>query len=193
MDINIKLFSDLIDALGKVGSGLNALVNLPRIERDQYRLVLDDTNQLIHTALNMVILRLGDILRIPDEGAFLQKVSELKDYDEWLEAERKFRLCQSLRVAVSETKGLSVQFKGKISVQDFDELLKQMHLILETEGELASYIKRHLTALAFSAQHAQSGRQTAGDVRTVVEATRNTLKQERERLLQHEVELLNLV
>lgn len=33
-DMDIKLFSDLIDALGKVAGGLKAIVNLPKAERE---------------------------------------------------------------------------------------------------------------------------------------------------------------
>lgn len=191
--MDIKLFSDLIDALGKVVGGLKALANLPKSEREQYRQVLDDTNQLIHTTLNMIILRLGDILRISDESTFLQEVYGLENYTEWMETERKFRLCQSLRVAVGETEALSKRLKGKISVNDWDALLKQMHLILQSEDELANYIGEHFADLAFSARDAQAGSQSAKDIRTEVEATRDALKRERGKLLLQEVELLNLV
>lgn len=191
--MDIKLFSDLIDALGKVGSGLKALINLPKSERERYRQVLDDTNQLIHTTLNMIILRLGDILRISDEGAFLQEVYGLENYAEWTETERKFRLCQSLRVAVRETEDLSVRLKGKISTNDWDALVQQMHLILCSEGELANYIGEHFAALAYRARDAQVGSQATKAIQAEVEATRNALKKEREKLLRHEVELLNLV
>lgn len=157
--MDIKLFSDLIDTLGKVGAGLKALADLPRNEREQYRQVLDETNQLIHTTLNMIILRLGDILRDPDESSFLGKVYELENYTEWMETERKFRLCQSLRVAVRETEGLRKRLAGKMSVNDWDALLGQMHLILRSEGELANYIGEHFADLAFRARGAQAGSQ----------------------------------
>lgn len=73
MDIN--LFSDLIDAMGKAGGWLKSTASLPKSERDRYRHVLDDTYQLIHATLTMIILRLGDILRIADEGEFSRRLT----------------------------------------------------------------------------------------------------------------------
>ncbi|MDW8224324.1 MAG: hypothetical protein RMJ82_15385, partial [Gemmatales bacterium] len=135
MDIN--LFSDLIDAMGKIGGWLKSMASLPRSERDRYRQVLDDTHQLIHATLTMIILRLGDILRIADEAEFLKEVYGLENYTEWMETERRFRLCQSLRVALRETEGVIADLRGRISTNDWDTLLEQMRLILRSENELA--------------------------------------------------------
>ena len=55
--MELKLFTDLIDALGKVAGGLKALVNLPKAERETMRRTLDETYRLIDTALNMVTIR----------------------------------------------------------------------------------------------------------------------------------------
>jgi len=35
--MRLKLFTDLIDALGKVAGGLKAIVNLPKAERETVR------------------------------------------------------------------------------------------------------------------------------------------------------------
>lgn len=44
--MEFKLFTDLIDALGKVAGGLNAIVNLPKAERETIRQTLDETYRL---------------------------------------------------------------------------------------------------------------------------------------------------
>ena len=62
--MEFKLFTDLIDALGKVASGLKALVNLPKAERVAMHRTLDETYRLIDTTLNMVIIRLCRSLRV---------------------------------------------------------------------------------------------------------------------------------
>ena len=49
--MEIKLFTDLIDAIGKVASGLKAIANLPKAERGKYRQTLDETYRLIDTTL----------------------------------------------------------------------------------------------------------------------------------------------
>lgn len=41
--MELKLFTDLIDALGKVTGGLKAIVNLPKPEREAMRKALDET------------------------------------------------------------------------------------------------------------------------------------------------------
>ncbi len=191
--MKINLFSDLIDALGKAGGWLQSMANLPRSERDRYRQVLDDTHQLIHATITMIILRLGDILRISDEGEFLKEVYGLENYTEWMETERKFRLCQSLRTALRETEGVIADLRGRISTNDWDALLEQMQLILRSENELANYIGQRFAALAFRARDVQSGSQTARDIRVEVEAMRDALKQERAQLLRYEVELLDII
>jgi hypothetical protein len=68
--MELKLFTDLIDALGKVAGWLVAFVNLPKAEREAMRGALDETYRLVDTTLNMVIFRLGDILLLADDGDF---------------------------------------------------------------------------------------------------------------------------
>ncbi|MCP9463225.1 MAG: hypothetical protein NNA25_00320 [Nitrospira sp.] len=191
--MGVNLFSDLIDALGKTGGWLKSTASLPKSERDRYRQVLDDTCQLIHATLTMIILRLGDILRIADEDEFLKEVDGLENYTEWMETERKFRLCQSLRVALRETEGVIADLRGRISTNDWDTLLEQMRLILRSENEPANYIGQHFADLAFRARDAQPGSQTARDIRAEFEAMRAALKREREQLLGHEAELLDII
>ena len=191
--MDIKLFSDLIDALGKVMAGLKTLSGLPKSERDKYRQVLDDTNQLIISTLTMIILRLGDILRIDKEAKFLKEVNGLDNYSDWLKSEQAFRLCQSLRVAVSEAEGLSTRLAGRMVTKDWKALLDQMNQILQTEGQLANFVTLHFDALASRAKTSRPGTQSAKDIRAEVEVTRDALKKEREQLLRQEVELLNMV
>ena len=97
--MELKLFTDPIDALGKVTGGLKAIVNLPKAERETMRQPLDETYRLIDTTLNMVIIRLGDLLLLAAADDFLREAARLDNYNEWMQAEREFRLCRSLRVA----------------------------------------------------------------------------------------------
>lgn len=41
--MELKLFTDLIDALGKLAGGLRAIVNLPKAERDAMHRMLEQT------------------------------------------------------------------------------------------------------------------------------------------------------
>ncbi len=58
-NMEFKLFSDLIDALGKVVIGLKTLASIPKSERERYRKTMDETYRLVDTTLNMVIIQLG--------------------------------------------------------------------------------------------------------------------------------------
>jgi hypothetical protein len=83
-----KLFTDLmIDALGKVAGGLKAIVNLPKAERETMRRKLDGTYRLIDTTLNMVIIRLGDLLLLTADDDFLREAARL-DNQQRMDASR---------------------------------------------------------------------------------------------------------
>lgn len=73
--MEFKFFTDLIDALGKVATGLKTLVQLPKTERETIRSTLDEKYRLIDTTLNMVIIRLGDILLQSSDKDFLDEVA----------------------------------------------------------------------------------------------------------------------
>jgi hypothetical protein len=156
MTMELKLFTDLIDALGKIADGLNALVNLPKADREKMRQTLDETYRLIDTTLNMVIIRLGDILLLAEDASFLREAAALDNHNEWMQAEREFRLCRSLRVALRETETLAGKLVGAVSAKDWDGLLQQMRAILATEGEVALFISQQFQRVAADARSAGS-------------------------------------
>ncbi len=84
--MELTLFTDLIDALGKVAAGLRTIVNLPRAERETMRQTLDETSRRVDTTLNMLIIRLGDILLRAADDDFLREVARLDNYNEWIQA-----------------------------------------------------------------------------------------------------------
>lgn len=134
-----KFFTDLIDVLGKVAGGLKVIANLPKTERKSMRRTLDETYRLIDTALKLVTIRLGDIQLQPTDDDFLREVAWLDNYNDWMQAEREFHLCRSLRVALRETETLAGHLAGAVSTKDWDALMQQMQAILATEGEVALF------------------------------------------------------
>lgn len=185
-----KLLTDLIDVGGKVVDGLKTIAGLPKAEREKYRQVMDDIYTLIDTTLSMVILRLGDILLLKDDGKFLGEVSKLDNYHEWLEAERQFRLCKSLRVALSEAERLPGKLPGKLSIRDWDALLDQMRSVLPKEYELAWYIGKRFEALA---SYANKAGVPPDRVRERVTAFRKVVCKERQQLIQQNSVLYTIV
>ncbi len=191
--MELKLFTDLIDALGKVAGGLKAIVNLPKAERETMRRTLDETYRLIDTTLNMVIIRLGDTLLHAADDDFLREAARLDNYNEWMQAEREFRLCRSLRVALRETQTLAGKLTGAVSTKDWDALLQQMQSILATEGEVALFIGQQFQRSADDARSANLDAQKTRAIRDALAAFRTALIAERQELIKQEVALYTLV
>lgn len=187
MPFNITLFSDLIDALGNVAGAVRSIASLPAAERDKYRQVLDDTYRMIDTTLNMVIIRLGDIL-LEDDPTFVLSAAKLDNYMEWIQAEREFRLCKSLRLAFNDTSRLLSQLKGRISEKDWNALTTEMLHVLAGEGEIGTYISFKLSSIAQLA-HKTADPQAIATLREQVTQFRQALLAEREQLTQQEAEL----
>lgn len=183
-----SLFSDLIDLMGKAADSLKSLADLPKAQRDSIRQTMDESYRLLDTTLNMVIIRLGDIAHQSD-AEFLQEVSKLDNWNEWLQAEREFRLCRSLRVAVRETETLGRQLAGRVSVKDWDSLILLMQAVLVGEGEVALTIVNQFTTLSGNARIAQSTNLSTAPLRDSVREFRAALIAERQKLLKQELQL----
>ena len=188
--MDMKFFSDLIDALAKVVDGLKALVNLPKAERDKYREAMDETCRLIDTTLNMVIIKLGDISYEAADTDLLREVARLDNYTDWMTAEREFQLCRNLRVAVREAETLQSRLIGTVIANDWDALLRQMQAVLASEGQIASFIGDQFSTLSNTA------RTSSPDIRVLrdnLRAVRTALISQRQKLIQREMELMTLV
>ena len=95
--MDVKLFSDMIDALRIVTSTSKSSTSLPKAERGRYRQTMAGNYRLIDTTLNMIVILLGDILLPVNDKEFVQEVTSLDNFSDWMRAEGEFRLCQSLR------------------------------------------------------------------------------------------------
>ena len=188
--MEIKLFSDFIEAIGKVTNALKSAIYLPGAERGFYRKTLGENYRLIDTTLNMIIIRLGDILMPVNEPNFVQEVAKLDNFDDWMRAEREFRLCQSLRAALREMQSLSGQLTAVVSVRDIDALIDMMEQILAAEGEVAEFICVHFRDLSSTARTPSVDTYR---LRQDVESFREALISERQRLIQDEIELYSIV
>ncbi|MDZ7652135.1 MAG: hypothetical protein U5L03_06000 [Burkholderiaceae bacterium] len=184
--MDIKIFSDMLDALGKITSALKAAASLPKAEREQYRQVIGQNYQLLDTTLGMIAIRLGDILLPASDAKFVEEVAKLDNYVEWMRIEREFRMCQSLRAALSEIKHFSGKLKARVSVNDIDALIKLMEGTTATEDDVAEFISARFHDLAFAARASNAD---IVKLRDDVRAFRDALLSERRRLIRDEVEL----
>lgn len=121
------------------------------------------------------------------------KVARLDNYNQWMQAEREFRLCGSLRVALRETKTLAGHLAGAVSTKDWDALLQQMQTILTTEGEVALFIGQQFQQLANDARSAVQDNQHTSAVRDALSAFRAALVAERQELIKQELALYEIV
>jgi hypothetical protein len=185
--MDIKLFGDVIDALAKAGDILKAVVGYPKGHRDKIRETLDETYRLLDTTLNMVIIRLGDI-RLKDEDELLKEAARLGNYEAWMNAEREFRLCTSLRGAIREMETVLGEFSGRVSTKDWESLLGQMRAILKSEYEVAQFIAEQFNKLASDASRAK-GTAEAHAIGDALREFRESLIAEREKLIKQELKL----
>ena len=183
----IALFQDLLDSSERVVKAIRALANVPRAERDKYRAVLDETYTLLDTTLNMVTIKLGNIVLVQDDAQMLQDAASLANWQVWEEAERRFGLCHALRTALGEAERLPAQIAGSVSVDDWDGLKNQMRAILNSEGELALYVTGHFQDM----WNVQAN--PPAEVRKQLLAFRQVLKDQRQRLMKQERELLEII
>ncbi len=186
----IKIFTDFIDALGKVTDALKRAASIPKNERDRFRQVMADNYRLIDTTLNMIIIRLGDILLPTKEPSFVQEVESLDNFGSWMQAEREFRLCGSLRAALREMQSFSGDFKARVSVRDIDALISIMEGTTAVEHDVADFISTRFRDLADAARvpGCDSARLRQG-----IKTFRNSLLNERQLLIQNEIKLYSIV
>ncbi|MGD8452541.1 MAG: hypothetical protein PVJ57_12040 [Phycisphaerae bacterium] len=189
----LGLFSDMIDALGNVVGKLKSIATFPKAQREAIRQPLDETCRLIDTTLNMVIIRLGDILLESQDEVLLKEAARLDNFEAWMNAEREFRLCRSLRVAEREMTTLAGKVGGAISTKDWEALLEHVRTVLAAEDHVAVFICRQFERLAGDAGDANPGTQAAREVRDTLTAFRAALVSERQALIQHERALYDVI
>lgn len=122
--MRLNLFTELIDVLGKVAGGLKAIINLPKAEWETMRQTLDETYRLIDTTLNMMIIRLAEILLQEVDNDFLREAARLDNYNEWMQAERGGHLCRNAR---NEDAGRQTGHRYRCNCLECREPMKGCH------------------------------------------------------------------
>jgi len=186
--MEFKMFKDMLDAVEQLAKGVQALKDLPKKDRDRYREVIAETYSLLDSALTMVINRLGDVMHVDDDQAFVHEVRALDNVADWTQLERDVRLCSNLRATGREMQTLWQRLKGRITLKNqeaFDRLV--FRCLEQGEGELASFINDSLERLA--AAGAASKPTETGKLRTEVRKIREKARKERRALIESELRL----
>jgi hypothetical protein len=184
--MDLKLFTDVLDAIEKAFKAIKVMANLPKQTRDELRGTFDDTFKLLDTSLSMIIIRLGEIIRITEDANFIKEVNQLSNDVSWTQSEREFRLCKSLRHAVNEIGRLRNKILSHISVQDWDALQSQMESILWSEDKLGNYIAAKF--LSLSGLNVIEGQPTQ-QIRNELKQFQDSLNNERRILISMEIDL----
>jgi hypothetical protein len=148
--MEIKLFTDVLDASKQVVKDIVGLKNVGANERQRYYETIEETYRLLDTSLLLVVARLGDIVNKDAEGRPGDATSALVSLDNadwWYEREQEFGLCSNLRRLRNEMDTLSA-LPGPQVVKDWANLKMMIDGILHNERQLADYIAQTLHYLA---------------------------------------------
>lgn len=186
--MQFTLFTDLIKVLQEIFQGVQKVTTFTKEQRDQYYQVMQETYHLLDSTLNMVIIRLGDILLVDDEDEFKKEVKKLSNFGDWYAVERDLRLCQSLRRALRETESLKNKLEGKVSTKDWNNLLGLMHHVLASEDDVAYFISQQFREIAESTDE-----KTIAEIKVHLRAFRQVLLEERQALIRQEMAMYSVI
>ncbi len=141
-------FDEIIESIGKILTTLKGIKDIPKAKRAEIRNALGDNFIMLNSTLNMIIIRLGEVYRIQDRLDFTQEVEQLGFGQTWLDSERAFRLCESLKHGLREWQTLDQSLINLVSIKNWEELKLQMENILKNESELAYFIEDNFRELA---------------------------------------------
>jgi hypothetical protein len=147
----IEEWSKIINSVWELSKAVSSLKDIPKEQRNHYREILDETYNLIDSALLLIINRLGDIVLIEktDRSRFRQEVYSLDNYAAWNTLERDVRLCRPLRSMYAEMRSMLTKVRDRISLNDGAALERLVSSILyEGEGSLAAFISESLHNLS---------------------------------------------
>jgi hypothetical protein len=192
--MEIKVFTDVIDALEKVCKAVIAITEIPKSQRQKIVLAVEESFTLLNSAINLVIHRLGDLLLEDSKELFIKDLRRLDNHHEWSDLEREMRLCRRLREVHSEIDSFTLRTMPlRMGSKDWKNVRVLVDEILEREGELASFISRKLSALSDLAKEAKSSDDGYKKTVRTIKRVRTRLRRERQRLIEAELTFLESI
>ena len=186
----IGVFKDAVDALEKLGSMAAQAGGVPGARRKQYLRAVQDAYQLLNTATNLVLVRLGDLSLEKKKHPFLDGLASLGNVQEWLDMERQVRLCSSLRATHTELY-TAITRMSFLRGRDWDTMRVLVDEVLEREGRLADFIAKKLSSLSKKASKAARSAEEYKKARQAVTRVRDAVAKERQRLMRSEMKFLD--
>jgi hypothetical protein len=171
------------------------LANLPKNERDYYRMKVDETYRLFDEVIMLMMNRLGTILSIDEseEEEFFRQLRLLNSVEEWVQKERDVRLCKPVSDALREMHSILPKIKAKLSLQDDYEVRKMFGMMGVGRASFADYITDSLKILTELEEHQPHSHQRYLEAREVVKKKYDEFRQKRKELIGAEMELYDAV
>ncbi len=181
--INIKLFSDAIDALAKLFKGFIGLKDLPANERQSYIDAIDTTFILLDTILLQVIAVLGNLINHAEKPSrFIEDLKAIDQPDFWLRIEKDFGMSSNLRNMRNKMRGLNT-LTGRRVTKDWNNLIYMVdNVIDQDEHNIADFISRSLSSLSGQAAQAKASPEGLAQALKEVHQTRESLIKEHRQL-----------
>lgn len=195
-DTGFKKLSDMVGSAIELGGAAAALKYVPEERRKHYREVIEETFSLLDSALMLIVRRLKDILLIAesDKARFADELKRLDNIEEWEQLERDVRLCRSLRIASREMDSLQAELKDRISIKDRETLRYLIQIVLrEGEGSLAQFISSSLYSLSNKLNAAGEPSEVYARAVEAVRKTRDSLLEERNKLVQAQMRFFEII
>lgn len=195
---SLGLYAKIRGAIKGIAQDIASVEEIPGKTRKEYLDIIDETMTLLCTSLEMVMTRLQDLLILArgtdaDQKKFISELRNLDYFDDWIRAEREFRLCRNLRWRAREMSGLIDRFKLRIALRDRKAFGDSVDGILKTETELAGFISGSLIDIANLADSAEESDEKYQEVIEEVRKTRDAFRSERNKLVEDQIEIGKLV
>ena len=191
--MNLKPFSDVIDAMQKVADMAGRIASIPKTKRLKLQEAVREAFTLLNSAVNIVYHRLTDATLKDGDADFRLDIRSLSNVSEWQGLERQMRMCEALRLSHRELDSLSMTAPDLVlGSRDWKNIRVLVDEVLEREGELADYIARALERLADQAESSKSP-EDIKKLRAAVKRAARQLSKDRRRLMEAELNFLDAI
>lgn len=196
MKFEVALFKDIFDTLERLGQHIVAVARLPKKRRGELLAVLSETYQLLDRVLLMVIGRIGRVVDRAERGErenFVSELSKLEWDQEWLHSEREMSISSGLRKMHAEMERAPSQLLSRAAVKDWEALKEIMSTAMVNEGGLAQEIALMLGNVARLSDDARISDEGFSHALTELNSARESLENERKRLIKAEVQIYSVL
>ena len=171
------------------------LANLPKNERDYYRMKIEETYRLFDQVIMLIMNRLGTIKSLPDndEDEFFKQLRLLNNVEGWIDKERDVRLCKPISDALREMNSILPKIKAKLSLRDDDEVRRMFEIMASGRGFFADYITKSLEDLTKLEEKQPHSHERYLEVRQMVKKKYEEVSQKRKELIAAEMKLYDVI